>query len=463
MIHLPQNWKAEKLSAIAELNPRRWSTPAAPTDLVSFVPMAAVEAGTGQMKGSAARAASEVSKGYTKFEDGDVLFAKITPCMENGKCVVARGLIAGRGAGSTEFHVVRPTAALRAEFLFYYLLQESLRREARAHMTGTAGQLRVPEQFLEQLEVPVPPREEQDRIVAKIEKQFTRLDVAERLLEAVSLKLITAKAAVLHSACIGRLVPQEHDLARSEGRQYQSADELLEAVRIKRRAEGRPHAPPLKTSFLPTLPVGWAWATWEEMSVRVTVGHVGQMKKEYVSKGVPFLRSQNVRENRFDPRGLLSISQQFHKALGKSTLHPGDLLVVRSGSVGVTCPVPETLPEANCADLVIIQQPLGVIPLYGSYYMNSLAKRHVKAGKVGIALTHFNTKSVAALSVAVPPWAEQVRIVAEAERQLSLIEALEKAVDCIRRRCGQLRSATLRAAFAGRLSATAGAPSEMAV
>lgn len=199
------------------------------------------------------------------------------------------------------------------------------------------------------------------------------------------------------------------------------------------------------------MPSGWTWSTFEQISERVTVGFVGPMKHEYIERGVPFLRSQNVRENRFDPEGLLYISPQFHRKLSKSTLRPGDLTVVRSGSVGVTCVVPEALPEANCSDLVLIQRPLGFLSRYGAYYMNSVAKRSVEAGKVGVALTHFNTKSVARMVVALPPLAEQERIVAEVERRLSVIEELKAAAEANLQRAARLRRAILQRAFSGNL------------
>jgi type I restriction enzyme S subunit len=175
------------------------------------------------------------------------------------------------------------------------------------------------------------------------------------------------------------------------------------------------------------------------------------MKHEYQESGIPFLRSQNVRENSFDPEGLLYISERFHKQLSKSVLHPGDLAVVRSGAVGVTCVIPAELGEANCSDLVIVQGPRGVIPRFGSYYMNSVAKKLVKAGQVGITLTHFNTRSVASLPVPVPPLAEQHRIVAEVESQLSVINTLETVVAANLKRAERLRQTILRRAFEGKL------------
>jgi type I restriction enzyme S subunit len=115
------------------------------------------------------------------------------------------------------------------------------------------------------------------------------------------------------------------------------------------------------------------------------------MKHAYVPSGVPFLRSQNVRPNRFDPAGLLHISPDFHRRLKKSTLLPGDLVVVRSGSVGVTCVVPVALGEANCADLVIIQRPKGIVPEYGAYYMTPSPSRMYAQGGLG-SRWHISTR-----------------------------------------------------------------------
>ncbi len=84
---------------------------------VSFVPMAAVEALSGGIDPSTIRKCAEVKKGYTHFRDGDILFAKVTPCMENGKMAIARKLVNGVGFGSTEFHVLRPRAGVNARYI----------------------------------------------------------------------------------------------------------------------------------------------------------------------------------------------------------------------------------------------------------------------------------------------------------------------------------------------------------
>jgi hypothetical protein len=117
----------------------------------------------------------------------------------------------------------------------------------------------------------------------------------------------------------------------------------------------------------------------------------------------------------------------------------------------VSCVIPDILAEANCADLVLIQKPSGILPHYGAYYLNSAAKPHIRRGQVGIALTHFNTKSVAALVVAIPPLAEQEAIVEAVEDQFSIIDHLEVDLDAKFKSAQGLRHAILRHAFTGKL------------
>ena len=175
-VSLSNGWPKVRLTDVAELNPRRFSEPISDDTPVSFVPMKAVEEESGRLDPSETRLWRSVKKGYTPFQENDVLFAKITPCMENGKYAIAQGLQGGRAAGSTEFHVFRPSCALDPHFLLYFLFGPEMRRAARLNMRGAAGQLRVPPFFFENLEIPLPAVEEQREIVAEIEKQFTRLE-----------------------------------------------------------------------------------------------------------------------------------------------------------------------------------------------------------------------------------------------------------------------------------------------
>jgi type I restriction enzyme, S subunit len=262
-----------RLGEVAEINPRRFDNPPSEEDQVSFVPMKAVEEETGRLDPGTTRPWIEVRKGYTPFQDGDVLFAKITPCMENGKFALAVRLHGGRGAGSTEFHVLRPGPAISARFLLYYLFNPELRQVAKSKMKGTAGQLRVPESVLANAAIPVPPVDEQRRIVEKLEEQLTRLEAGTAALKRIQANLMRYRAAVLKAACEGRLVPTEAALARHEGRPYEPASTLLAHIKadranmappLRRSTQGRGAPATLRTD-LQSVPEGWAWTTLTEL------------------------------------------------------------------------------------------------------------------------------------------------------------------------------------------------------
>ncbi len=163
---IPTPFELAPLGSICELNPRltKESRPA-DTDLVSFVPMAAVDEKSASISAAEIRAYSAVKKGFTPFRDNDVLFAKITPCMENGKVALATGLQGGIGFGSTEFHVLRASARVLPEWLRYYVLRPSFRSQAKRRMSGAVGQQRVPAEFLSESLIPIPPVDEQRRLV----------------------------------------------------------------------------------------------------------------------------------------------------------------------------------------------------------------------------------------------------------------------------------------------------------
>ena len=144
--------------------------------------MAAVDERFGMIAAREDRRLGDVSKGFTVFEDGDVLFAKITPCMENGKAALARNLTNGIGRGSTEFYVLRPGSKVLGEYVYHFVRQPQFREKAKRHFTGTAGQQRVPKSFMEDVPMPLPTLDEQRRIVgilnraARIENLCARVD-----------------------------------------------------------------------------------------------------------------------------------------------------------------------------------------------------------------------------------------------------------------------------------------------
>ncbi|MSS17411.1 restriction endonuclease subunit S [Sodaliphilus pleomorphus] len=158
-----QRYPLKKLGDCCELNPRRPSLDLEDTDNISFVPMPSVSE-NGYLQDVADEEYGKVKKGFTYFENGDVLFAKITPCMENGKGAIAEGLTNNIGMGSTEFHVLRPIEGVSSPYWLLALTRLPIFRErASKNMTGTGGQKRVPAYYLENFMVGLPPIEGQNR------------------------------------------------------------------------------------------------------------------------------------------------------------------------------------------------------------------------------------------------------------------------------------------------------------
>jgi type I restriction enzyme, S subunit len=314
------------------------------------------------------------------------------------------------------------------------------------------------------LPVPLPPLAEQHRIVAKVNELMglcDRLETAQGSRERSRDRLASASLARLHApdpqtfqadarfaldalsalttrpdqirqlrqtilnlAVRGKLVPQDPN--------DEPASELLArlATTKSKGRKGRDWSQSASSRHVPTFepPFGWSWTTIDETAHRVTVGYAGPMRDQYVADGVPFLRSQNVRAHKFREEGLIYISPGFHKKIIKSALAPGDVVVVRSENVGTACVIPPTIKEANRSDLVVIQKPECVLAKFLCFYLNSLAATHVEAGSVGVALTHFNTKSVATMPLALPPLAEQHRIVAQVDELMALCDRLEASL-----------------------------------
>lgn len=479
MRKVPESWEVVPLGAIAEINPPQPDRELEDDTLVSFVPMAAVEERTGRLDPSEAKRWGEVRKGYKRFQEGDVLFAKITPCMENGKVALAERLHGGVGAGSTEFHVVRPVGAILPRFVLHYLLQESVRRDARQVMQGAAGQLRVPESFLADLEIVLPPLREQERIVSEIDTHFTRLDAAVAALKRVRANLKRYRASVLKAACEGRLVPTEAELARREGRDYEPADVLLDRILKERRArweaeewarlraQGKEpkddrwkrrykEPQPPDTSGLPELPEGWVWASIEQLG-QVIGGITKNRQRGRLPLKVPYLRVANVYANelRLDDIEEIGVTET---ELQRVLLCPGDLLIVEgNGSrdqIGrVALWDGSIYPCAHQNHLIKIRLIEKDIAHYVLYWLLSPLGRSVieDLASSTSGLYTLSLSKVAAVPVPLPPTSERHRIIDEVESRISLLDSIAGSIEVQFNRAHRLRQSILKRAFEGRL------------
>lgn len=266
-------------------------------------------------------------------------------------------------------------AIATTEYLFELLL--FMRPTLMAEGKG-GNQSNISQTVLKAIEVPIPPLDAQAEIVAVLRSIRASVASCSNHLRAARGGLGRFRRSVFAAACSGRLTA---DWRRARG----AVDDELPAL--------------------------WQIVTMSDICRRITVGHVGKMVREYREGGVPFLRSLNVRELRFDPSDIVFISQTFHKQLAKSTLHPGDVVVVRSGFVGTACVIPAEIVEANCSDLLIVRPGSSLLPEYAAIYINSpQMKAHIAGVSVGSAQLHFNTKSLQTASIPLPPIEEQHEI-----------------------------------------------------
>jgi len=200
-----KKWPAKTLGEVSTINPRRPKIGCSQDDPTSFVPMELVSPDGGGIIQMQVRPYEEVCKGYTYFEDGDVLFAKITPCMQNGKHAVARNLLGGFGFGTTEFHVIRANDEVLPEWIHRFLIRSSLLQQATYFFTGSVGQQRIPKEYLAELMIPLPPLDKQRRIILDLEEKFSEVSRILAALEAQLNELNLLPVGLLEAAFSGQI------------------------------------------------------------------------------------------------------------------------------------------------------------------------------------------------------------------------------------------------------------------
>jgi type I restriction enzyme, S subunit len=322
-------------------------------------------------------------------------------------------------------NVVPNKELIEPQYLFFYLMSQ---KQALVDKGQGGAQPNISQDIVKTHPTLLAPLNEQRRIVAKLLKLLNRVNAAQTRLASIPLILKRFRQSVLAAACSGRLTADwrnEHPHPISD---FTNGDSPYE------------------------IPKSWSCRTFESISREITVGFVGPMAKEYVESGMPFLRSLNVRPFRFDPTNIRFISPDFHRTILKSRLTPGDVAIVRSGNSGIACVIPESLPEANCSDLVILRPASELVAAYACLFMNSsAAQAHVNSVKVGIAQGHFNVGSMKSTVVPLPPVAEQQEIVRRVDALFKTADALESRYRKAKAHVDKLTQSILAKAFRGEL------------
>ena len=453
---LPTGWTVCRLEEIAELNPKYNQQIKNETE-VSFIPMKVVEEESGRIDLSITRKYQEVRKGYTSIIDGDIIFAKITPCMENGKIAIANNLKNKIAFGSTEFHVVRLVPYLPKKYYFFLLVREELRKDAQLKMTGSAGQLRVPVNYLKEYELPLPPLPEQHRIVAKLEELFTKLDVSVTELKKAKAQIKRYRQSVLKHAFDGKLTEQWRK--QTSNVKGEKAEELLVKIKEERKkALGKKYKelPPVDTTNLPQLPDGWVWIKLGELCAVITKGASPKWQGfNYVEdeEQILFVTSENVRNNFLDVSSPKYLELAFNLKQKNSSLRIGDVLLNIVGASIGRATVYSIGKVANINQAVSLIRLIDVeYANYISLYLNSEeAQKFYNFRKVDFARANLSLEDVNNIPIPFTITEEKFQIIQEIERHFSVADETEKIIDQSLKQAERLRQSILKDAFSGKL------------
>lgn len=368
-----------------------------------------------------------------EFDPGDVLYGRLRPYLNK----VCRPTFSG--LASAEFITFRDFDGVDPAFLKYALNQPDF--EAFASQVNEGDRPRVKWSQIRSFPLGIPPFDEQQRIVGTIEEQFSRLDAGVESLYRARRNLARFRASVLRTAVEGRLVEQRSE----EG----SARSLIEDLLNGNRAGVDP-----KASALWAIPEAWVWTTIGQI-FRVFVGATPSRSVPTNWDGdVPWVASGEVAFNR-----IRSTREQItREALGNPDrrLHPPGTVMLGMIGEGKTRGQVAVLDiwaahNQNCASIRVTDTP--ILPEWVYWY---LVSRYEETRRVGSGNNQpaLNKTRVQQIPICIPPIAEQARIAGELERQFSVVDALEGALDSASTRAAVLRRTTLRDAFAGRLVTT---------
>lgn len=425
--NVPAHWQLCRIRFAASLNPSK--TEIADIDRsieVSFLPMEAI-GDDGSLALDRTRPIREVEVGYTYFRDGDVVLAKITPCFENGKGALIRGLQQGIGFGTTELIVARPTAGRTTSgYLNWVFRSPNFRREGEASMYGAGGQKRVPDAFVRNFTWAFPSISEQAEIADFLDRETAKIDA----LVAEQEKLL-ALLAEKRQATISHAVTRGLD----------------------------PHVP-MKDSGIPWLgkmPRHWRVARFRDLCEYISTGPFGTAlgHNDYVEGGVPVVNPSHIVDSQIVPDYEVSVSLETAKRLSSWVLRAGDIVVARRGELGRAAIVSFENDGWICGTgslRVTVDASRATPEFLHAILQSSFSREWLNQRSVGSTMANLNERILGELPVAAPEAvAEQLEVVSRLNEAVAridrVIDSAKKSVDLLRER----RSALISAAVTGQI------------
>ena len=415
---VPEHWDVKRARYMLRMNPSKQEIRRLDPDTeLAFVSMDAVS-NEGFIRLDTTRPISEVNAGYTFFAEGDVSFAKITPCFENGKGAIMRDLITKFGFGTTELTIMRPDHDLNKEYLYYLSVSSDFRKIGEAWMYGAGGQQRVPDEFVKEFRIGFPPIPEQQAIAAFLDRETGRIDA-----------LITKKKNLLsllaeqRTALISRAVTKG----------------LNPSVKLK----------PSGVEWLGDVP-----ENWESLPIRRIVKSVktggtpaGAEESAFEDDGFNWYSPSDFSESICLGKSNRALSKE-----GKIDIRifpPCTVMLVGIGAtigkVGLasdSCSCNQQVNAIVCGNLLD--------PEFATYYLKIMRNFIVKCGKY-TTLPIINQDETKNLIFTVPPLLEQQAIASYLDRETAKIDTLSVKIQTAIERLKEYRTALISAAVTGKI------------
>lgn len=452
MSELPQGWALTTLANITDFNPKLQLDDSLE---VGFVPMSHAPTNFRDKLRFDPRPWADVRKAYTHFADGDVIFAKVTPCFENGKAAVVSALPNGSGAGSSEFHVLRPASLdISSTYLLALVKSSSFMREGEAAMTGAVGLRRVPRGFVENFPVALPPAAEQARIANTLDSLLAQVDTLKARLDALPALIKRFRQSALNAAVSGNLSKdwrtQNPSLTADE--MFKDFVPLPEPPRYKTRSDafisgvcatavGKP-----EHRIVPT----WAWMPLIQIA-RMESGHTpSKAVQEYWGGEIPWIgiKDANANHEKTIYKTLNNTNQAGLDNSAARLLPAGTVCISRTASVGYVVKMGTLMSTSQ--DFVNWVPTDYIDPEWLKWLFVAEKESLYRFGK-GTTHTTIYFPEWLSLHIAVPHIEEQRFIAQRTEQLLKYADGLSARVDDARVRVDALTQSILAKAFRGEL------------
>ena len=398
LFEVPEGWESVPVSELFCLNPK---SEISDDTGVGFIPMTCVDDGFSGNHSFEERIWKEVKKGYCHFQNGDIGVAKISPCFENLKSTIFQNLPNNYGAGTTELVILRPINVC-AKFYLYLFKSKWYIDEGTKYFKGVVGQQRVHKGIFTDLQIPLPPLAEQQRIITEIERWFSLIDIIENDKDNLQATIKQAKSKILDLAIHGKLIPQDPN--------DEPAIDLLKRI--------NPDFTPCDNGHSRKLPQGWAYCQLSNV-LKITMGQSPKGDSLNNKRGIEF------------HQGKICFSDKFLLESGIFTNEPTKIAEPNSILLCVRAPVGVVNITKN--QICIGRGLCALTPFEGNvdfyFYLLQTLQDSFDNQSTGTTFKAISGEIIRNENIILPPLAEQQRIVQKIEELFHVFDNIQNALE----------------------------------